>query len=57
MPYYRVTHPNGLTEIMGEPIRQEEIELLTHTNAVKGLTAADYRAKSRKAKKESKPKQ
>ena len=57
MPYYRVIHPNGLTEIMGEPTPQEEIEFLTRMNAVKGFPAADYRAKSRKAKKDSKPKQ
>jgi hypothetical protein len=35
MPYYRVTHPNGLTEIMGEPTPQEEIEFLTRMNAFK----------------------
>ena len=57
MPYYRVTHPNGLNEIMGEPTPEEEIKFLTRMNAVKGFPAADYRAKSQKAKKDSKPKQ
>ena len=32
MPYYRVTHPNGLTEIMGEPTPREEIEFLPRWN-------------------------
>ena len=48
MRYYRVTHPNGLTEIMGEPTPQEEIAFLTRMSAVKGFSGADYRATSRR---------
>jgi hypothetical protein len=53
MPYYRVTHPNGGTEIMGNPTPEEEREFFKRATGVKRFPSIDHRLK-KKAKPESK---
>ena len=53
MPYYRVTHPDGGTEIMGNPTPKEEREDFKRWTGVKRFPAIDHRLK-KKAKPETK---
>ena len=52
MPYYRVTHPNGGTEIMGNPTPEEEREFFKKATGVKRFPSIDHRLK-KKAKPDS----
>lgn len=47
MPYYRVTHPNGLTEIMGNPTPEEEREFFKRATGVVRFPLIDHRLKKK----------
>ena len=47
MAYYRVTHANGLTEIMGNPTPKEEREFFKRAVGVVRFPSIDHRVKKK----------